>query len=371
MDYSIEIARSQRLLRQLDMEALIEDLGIIIDYQMGYDIYAHCPDPNHIDRNPSFHICCADEEDAAGENLLGYYNCWSHPDNTMSSRNFLNLVAKILYNKWDRIPNARDLKKASTWIRQKYNISAKKVDDLPVIKLPRPKKIEYPMLDFPKSIPIRLAQSKFRRYLEKRHISLKRANELDVGAVENPGDTFYGCLRETVPGIIFPIRWRGKIANWFVRSILRVQSRYKARYAPKMPLGKHEGILWAPDGCYPHSSKILVEGILDAERVRQIVKDNGFRFEVNAVLGGQLHEKQALNLFMSKSLIHLADGDHGGLALSKSILQKLPNTDIVMLPDGMDPNDVDEKFIFDVLNNHVNDEKLKDSSNIRIKSYRG
>ncbi len=359
-----DLVRVQRLLRRLDMEEVLEDLDIVINYINGCDAYCECPDPDHYDENPSFHICIHDVEDKYGNSKLGRFNCWSHPDkDSMRGFNFLDLIAKIKFDLWGfrddgklNWPNEQQRSNASAWLRKEYLKSGSEDNSVKIQRTikKRVKAVnDWRELLMPPIHNIEDSESRFIEYLEKREIPLERAMELRVKSVRSTGDDLRGVLRNTIPGILFPIVWEGKDVNWYIRGInKRLAKNAKGRYCPKRPLGKDAGILWSPDGIPPKVPVIIVEGIFDAERVRSIVVKNKLLFTVVAVLGGRLYDEQAKHLRTADYIVHLADGDDGGVTLSESIKGKLDKFTKVLireLPEGEDPGDADEYLILKLL----------------------
>jgi hypothetical protein len=363
-----DLLRVQRLLRRVDMEEVLEDLGIEVMWVNGCDAYCMCPDPDHYDENPSFHICIQDVEDKYGNSKLGWWNCWSHPDeNSMRGFNFMDLVAKIRFDLWGyredeklNWPTEKQRSSAASWLRKEY---LKGGSEESIVRVERSMKTrikaikDWRELLLPPVHNIQDSDDEYIEYLERREITLERAIELRVKSVRSPGDQLRSVLRRTIPGVLFPIVWDGKDVNWYVRGInKRLASNAKGRYCPGLPLGKGAGILWAPDGIEPKTPVILVEGIFDAERVRGIVIRNELNFNIVAVLGGRLYSEQAKHLRTAEYVIHLADGDAGGKTLSESIKDKLGKFTKVLirpLPDGEDPGDAEEDLILELLDKPV------------------
>lgn len=357
-----EVMRVQRLLRRLDLERVLEEgFGLEILWRRGSDVYLECPDPNHLDANPSFHVCVEDVEDDLGRSRLGCYHCWSHPmDGGLSGRNFLTLAAKVRFDLWededgDPIwPKEAQRAESAAWLRREFLSEEASIDRIERIVDRRTKLevVEPRELIWPPSRSIVEAPLRFAEYLESREITLERSEELGVLAVENSGRRLRGALRETIPGVLFPIKWNGVEVNWYLRGISRgLKSSSKGRYCPGIPLGKG-GFFWAPDGVRVESPKVVVEGIFDAERVRTIAREVGFDCDVVAVLGGRLYPEQVKWLRGSKFILHLADGDEGGITLGKMVrkeLEKFTRVFVRVLPDGKDPADADAGIVRSLL----------------------
>jgi hypothetical protein len=349
-----ELERAQRLLRRVDLEEVLDYLGIDAIDRKGADVYAECPDPDHDDRNPSFHVCVEDVRGRDGRDRLGSFNCWSHPGGGLSGSNFLDLVARVRSEIWGededgnrRRPREADRDAAATWIRQ-YFVGNDR-GDLERLKRRaldrRELATEERRLPWPPNRPVAGADPRFLEYLSVRGITPVRAAELDIRAVSSPGRALSRVLGETVPAVLFPIALRGRNVNWFARAVSReTPKRAKGRYAPT-PLGR-AGVVWAPDEPDRSLPLILVEGIFDAERVRRVLTENpGLAAppsNVVAVLGARLVDEQAQRLRGHPAYLHLADGDDGGRTLSESIARGLGDHATVVvreLPPGTDPAD--------------------------------
>jgi hypothetical protein len=356
-----DVERTQRLLRRLDVMEVLEDLDLEIVRRNGADVYCLCPDPSHVESNPSFHICVEDITDSEGRERLGWFHCWSHPNEPLKGVNFLDLVARIRGNIWDRWPTGAERVEAGTWLRTEYIRGNGEEGDASLeMALKRRERLvrveEKAELVWPPNVPIERARPEFLRYLLKRDISLERAKELDLRAVSSAGDV--PCLLRTVPGILFPIKEGGKVVNWYVRSIFRVPSRVKGRYCPGIPFVKDAGIVWVTGGEVDLSKPVaLVEGIYDAERVRTILLEHPGvspipAGNVLAVLGGRVYPNQARRIRGLPFLIHLADGDEGGRSLWRTVEEHLSNwtrPTFRPLPEGMDPGDAPVDLILEAL----------------------
>jgi hypothetical protein len=357
-----DVHRTQNLLRRLDLEEVLADLDLVIAYRNGADAYFECPDPSHRENNPSFHVCVEDVTDADGESHLGYFNCWSHPGEPLKGLDFLDLVARIRGNVWDRGSRNSERIEAAKWLRSEYLLNGE--DPLGDLQLTEAlgrrergfRAPDYKVLTFPPNVPVSQARPEFRRYLENREISAERALELDLRAVSSVGDL--GYLSKTIPGVLFPIRDGGRVINWYVRSIYRVPSKQKGRYCSGLPFVKDAGVMWLTGDRVDRDSPVaLVEGIFDAERVRAVLLRNPGASPVPpgnvvAVLGGRVYPSQARRLSGVKAVIHLADGDEGGKNLWRTVKEHLSHWTHVearTLPDGTDPGDAPEDVILEAL----------------------
>lgn len=343
-----EAERRLRLLRRLDLEEVLTDLGVDILWTKGADGYAECPDPDHVDGNPSFHVCLEEVTNRKGQNRLGWFNCWSHEGGTgvdLRGVNFLDLVARIRGGVWDRWTTDDERRAAAGWLRQKYVRTHQGGAERAARRRIRViRQVETGELVWPKSKGIAESDPEFRTYLKGRGFPLGRAVRLGVRAVKRSGDV--SCLSNTVPALLFPIYSEGEAVNWFARSITRrVESKNKGRYAPGVALGS-AGIFWAPERPDFSKAVALTEGLLDAERVKRVV--NGHELAVAetnvlAVLGGSIHKVQASRLRACPAVYVLADGDKGGAALLKSVkaqLERFTNVVDASMPAGCDPDDV-------------------------------
>jgi hypothetical protein len=368
-----ELERAQRLLRRLDLEEVLDELGIDVLYYRGSDAYCECPDPEHDDANPSFHVCVEDVTDERGRDRIGAYNCWSHPGDGLRGLNFLDLVARVLFGIWgedaegfQRWPREEDRDRAAAWLRRTFldrdDGDLERLRNAAAGRRKRARVVLDGELIFPPSRPIAEADPRFQIYLERRWITPERARELGVVAVEIAGRALSRTLGETVPAVLFPIRWDGAVVNWFARALSpRAPKKAKGRYAPRVLLGKR-GVLWLPDPVDFGKPLVLVEGIFDAERVRRLILERRppglVPGNVGAVLGGRLTSEQARRLRGFSLVIHLADGDAGGKTLGESIQEQLESFVRVVskpLPDGTDPGDAPEEVLLEAL--ELNEER--------------
>lgn len=353
-----ELERAQRLLRRVDLEEVLDALGVDVLHHVGSDAYSECPDPGHDDANPSFHVCVEDVVGRDGRDRLGAFNCWSHPGEGLSGANFLDLAARILRELWgEDFPRDDDRDAAATWIRRNF-LSGDAVDlerlKARAVRVRRDLR-ERRELSFPPSRPIADADPRFRLYLERRGITPERAAELDVRAVPTTGRDLRSVLGDTVPAVLFPILREGEPVNWYARAISRFAPKSaKGRYAP-VRLGR-AGVVWSPDVRDPAAPLVLVEGIFDAERVRRVLLANpglvAPASNVAAVLGGRVSPEQARTLRGHPVVIHLADGDAGGVTLSGSVEAQFRDHAVVRvrrLPDGTDPADAPEDAVLAAL----------------------
>lgn len=361
-----DLERTQRLLRLLDLEEVLEEgLGLAVLDRKGADLYFACPDPGHKDRNPSFHVCVEDVLDDEGRCRLGWFHCWSHPEDALRGLDLLDLVARVREGVWGegdddrpRWPTEEQRTRARAWLRETYVRGAGADERAHRRNLVREARSEVRALEatgelvWPPGPPIESARAPFRDYLRRRGFSLERAAQLDVRAVSVPGDRLSRAIGGTCPGVLFPIYWEGRAANWFLRAIEPdVDPKHKGRYCPGTRLHR-AGILWAPDGVRPDVPTALVEGIFDAERVRRVVLAHGLDHQVVAVLGGRLVPEQARSLRGVRELIHVADGDAGGETLAETIKREMgPWCEVrsESMPPGRDPGDAEEADVLRAL----------------------
>ena len=355
--------RTQRFLRRLDLEEVLEDLGLEVSHRNGADLYCMCPDESHEDAHPSFHVCVEDVFDERGRNRLGWFNCWSHPGGSIYGMDFLDLVSRVQRGEFNQFSTDDEREQAEKWLRAEYfklrvkhprvesredlyaSLEAHRLSKQPLAK---------PDLIWPPSQPIEFAAPEFPRYLAGRGVTRERAVELGVRAVRSTGTELKSTLRNTVPGVLFQIRKGGADANWFVRGITkRLPSRDKGRYCPGVPLAS-VGVTWGDGEVDPTRPVVLVEGIFDALRAQRTLVELGDDAvtsvgNVRAVLGGRVHEAQARALRGAKQVVCLADGDAGGATLGESVRGRFgvffADVRVHSMPEGTDPADAPEEVV--------------------------
>lgn len=359
-----EAERVLRLLRRLDLEEVLDDLGLDILWYKGVDAYMDCPDPSHEDQNPSFHVCIEETEDDEGRNLLGWFNCWSHPQPGLSSQNFLDLVARVKYSIWEDedgepiSPTDEDRMRAASYLRSTYLRGERAVEpnqaaDDALRKRERSASSSSDRapqgLIWPPSVGIMEGPERFRSYLTRRGFPLERAVELGARCVERHGKV--EALYHTGPAVLFPIVHGGEVVNWFARAIGRVDKKNKGRYAPGVKLAK-AGVMWCPERLDSSLPVVMVEGLFDRERVYRVSCAHGLHVNVVGILGGRLDPAQARRLRGFPEALVLADGDNGGEIMIKSVEEHLGGSVPVRafrLPQGTDPDDAPEELILKAL----------------------
>lgn len=328
-----------RWINRVDIEDVLDRLGIQITHYNSDDAYAHCPNPDHVDHNPSFHV-------AISGSRRGSYNCWGC---STGGKNFVDLVAKILSNIWDRAPNKIERMSAIDWLKDASD-APRGVDAIAEdsvrrrLRLSRGDSPKRNGLIWPPTVPV--AGTEAEAYLAGRGVSLARAAQLGVRAVLESGEDLRGCLHKTLPGVLFPIKWGGEAVSWYIRAVGDVPSSCKGRYPPGVPLS---GVFWSEGVPVTGKPAILVEGIFDAERVSRIIRDRELRWEpsnVLALLGGNLTTKHVRELRRFPHVHVLADGDSAGGKVARSVRQKFgQSSSFDVLPVGTDPGDAPEEEI--------------------------
>ena len=336
-----------QVLRQLDLEEVLDELGIDVEDKVGADAYARCPDPDHADGKPSFHVCVDDVRGSDGKSRLGLYNCWSHPPPGLSG-GFVNLVARCLTGAWDRDVTAEELDAARRWLVERVSSDAK-LRSRPRVK--RAAESSAPS-EIPWPLTLEVAEvAEVARYLARRGITAERARRLGIRAVVRSGPELERCLGRTLPGALFPIGERA----WYVRSASpTTESKFKGRYPPGARL-QSAGALWSEGEPSP-GPVVLVEGIFDAERVARLAASYAIGVapsNVMSALGGNLTEAQARKVRTISAgcgVRALGDGDDGGLRFVESARSKIGDQ-VVMLrtPMGTDPGDAPEHVIRELL----------------------
>lgn len=338
-----------KILRKIDLEEALDELGVEVVERSGADVYCHCPDPSHIDEKPSFHVCVEDVTSRDGKSRIGLFNCWSHPPPGLSG-GFQVLVARLMFDGWDSDVTDEQMSRARAWLEAR---AAGEVSDMARRRRrssrsraenPSPKYVPWPPTLDVAEVP------EVGTYLLRRGIDLQRARSMGVRAVVRSGKDLERCLSRTLPGALFPV---GDGA-WYVRSVVPdVESKFKGRYPPGAGL-QGAGALWS---CFEPTPGpvVLVEGIFDADRVSQISVDNGLGWpagNVMAALGGNLTDAQARtvrSLAAGHQVLALGDGDDGGKRFCSSVMAKLPWAIERRTPQGSDPGDAPESVVVELL----------------------
>lgn len=338
---------SSKLLRYVDVEDILEVLGIDVEYVRDGDAYFACPDPNHVDGSPSAHVHIEDDR------RLGWVNCWSHPDRSMSTKDFFVFCTRVRQDMWDRWPRPREVRATVDWLVEQFDLEND--DEFRMMRIrsrERETSVREPEepaeLLIPELSPL---DQECRQYLSRRHIDGPRADLLGCRLVCSAGDLH--CIRDTVPGVWFPIRHRGKVVNWFLRSLRDVPSRHKGRYAPRAALHK-AGVVWSAVEPLRMKPICLVEGIFDAERVSELLRRNKTNIppeNVFAALGGKLTDQQAATLrsLMPSTCVVLCDGDEAGLGFGESVTSRLNRVTVRQAPPGTDPGDCPEDILLGMI----------------------
>lgn len=339
----------KNLIRRVDLEEVLDELGILVLDRKGADACAQCPHPDHPDSDPSFHVCVEDVVDASGRGRLGWYHCWSHPDREMSGGDVTVLVAKVRSAAWGRDPRPDEVREAVRWLEGRAGVDP----GAALRRRARQRRVvasgDGRRLVWPPVVRLSDAPPEFVSYLAGRGICASRAERLGAAAVLEAGDGLEGCLGPTIPGVLLPVRHMGEVVSWYVRSIdPGCPSRSKARYSPGAGL-QARGVMWSADEPVVGAPVVVVEGIFDADRVSRFVERHGVGLEprnVLAALGGSLTEAQARRVrYLNPSrVLALGDGDAGGERLVSSVVSRVGSLVVgACAPRGTDPGECSDR----------------------------
>lgn len=346
---------ARKLIKKLDLEEVLDELGLLIERRTGADAYALCPHPDHFENRASFHVCVEDVVDSKGRNRIGWANCWSHPDDEMQISDFTVLVAKIRSEAWNRDPTKDEIHEARRWLLDNAAPDPEAAARRRAMAHRRANDREGSELLWPPTVALSDAPTEIAEYLALRGIGPTRAAELGARAVLQTGDRLTKVLGDTIPGVLFPIRHLGEEISWYVRSIDRdCPGKFKSRYSPRAFL-QTRGVLWSPGEPVASRPIVLVEGIFDADRVSQLIIKKQLPFEarnVLSVLGGNLHESQArrIRTLCPPRVLVIGDGDKGGEKMGNSVVQYLGGiVEVQNTPIGTDPGDCREEVLIRML----------------------
>lgn len=323
------------------------------------DAYARCPNPDHDDGNPSFHVAISGPR-------RGSYNCWGCE---LGGRNFTDLVAVLLSSAWGRPPTKQERLDAVEWLKDASGTTrgAGAIAEDSVRRRIRLSGKADPIkhgLIWPPTLPI--AGTVVEPYLAGRGISLERAEQIGARAVLDSGE-LERCLGKTIPGVLIPIRWGGEDVSWYVRAVGDVLRGCKGRYPPGVPLS---GVFWTESEPVRGSPVALVEGIFDAERVSRIIRERALEWHpgnVLALLGGNLTSRHVRELRRFSHVHVLADGDAAGVKIAKAVSKKFgSSSSFDAMPTGSDPGDAPEDLIATALISA----RRRAANHVRIRSGR-
>lgn len=307
-------SEARKIRRRVDIEDVLRRLRIEFK-RRDDDLYSVCPNPEHKDRDPSWHI-----RSVQGDMKNGVFNCWS----CKWSGDIYSLVSKL---RGVDFAGAVAFVKAS--MREAATIAPAEISDDDYLQGMQP--AEPPEIGFfwpdergvlrpftPK--PIRF-DSDCAVYLRSRWIGSQY--------VERHGLLDWQEKRR----IIVPILRRGRMISWVARSYVGASPK---TFAPKGAPKRWE--IFGLDLLDHAIAEVnIVEGWVDQIRLSQIGVQNAL-----AICGSTLTEPQVEEIVFARRVIVWMDGDKAGEVLAEDVAGWLGyerELMIVEMPEGKDPGD--------------------------------
>ena len=297
-------------IRNVDVEIVVQKLGIEYTKRDDFELYARCPNPDHADKKPSWHIHAE-----LGAHNNGLFHCWS----CKWSGNVFALIMTVKRISFVRaLQFAEQCRKEISYettcevAAEEYERSLNGVEPGEVGLIWKGKKIQ--------AVSIEINKDAW-RYLRSRWIGSEY--------IERFGFLDWKEGRR----VIVPIFRDGRLISWIARSY--VGSKPKT-LAPQNAPKKWE--IFGYDNVNVATKAVTVaEGWVDVIRLMQIGRPNPI-----ALCGSKITEYQAEFLSQFKSIEVWMDGDKAGEVLAKDAaawLGRDRQIRVVPLPQGMDPGE--------------------------------
>jgi DNA primase len=304
-----------KLREALDVEALLKTLGIVY-VKREEDLYSVCPNPQHKDSDPSWHIRAV-----TGDRKNGVFNCWS----CKWAGDVYTLIQAI---------KRCDFPAAVAFVRE---LGPSSVPHRPAAEL-RPVDYETNLRPYtPGPIGFKWRRTKtepLHTFAPEPILPGSAASEYLLDRWIGPGYiTRHNLLdwREQ-RRIVVPIVRRGILISWVARSYADALPK---AIAPEGAPKRWE--IFALDQLDRSIPEVhLVEGWVDQIRVSQIGIKN-----VIAICGSKLTEYQVEEILFAKKIIVWMDGDKAGEVLVGDVRDWFAHRRllVVRMPDGTDPGD--------------------------------
>jgi DNA primase len=121
-----------------------------------------------------------------------------------------------------------------------------------------------------------------------------------------------------------------------------VNTRGKWVFPPRLPKNT---LLYG----YFQARHLLHQGVVVVECPWGVLRVTQLGIPAVALLGTSLSPKQRLLLLKLPKVVLLLDGDRAGRRATSSISAQLPNALPIDLPDGLDPDDLTDDSLLDIL----------------------
>jgi len=297
----------RKSLRNVDVEAVLQKLGIQYVVRDNFELYSRCPNPEHKDKDPSWHI-----HSELKHPKNGVFHCWS----CKWSGNVVNLVMKVKGISFSHAVRFVELCKKEIV----YDDQQVTDDDYEKIFKGEPGEISMEWKGSPIVLePIVCGVGKAWEYLQSRFIGQKYIE-------------LFGLLDwKEKQRVIVPIRREGRLISWIGRSYVGDKPK---TLAPKNAPKRWE--LFGYDQINLNVNAISVtEGWVDVIRLLQIGRPNPI-----ALCGSKATEYQVEFLSQFKNIELWLDGDKAGEVMAENLVSWLGHgrrISVVDLPEGKDP----------------------------------
>jgi len=174
-------------------------------------------------------------------------------------------------------------------------------------------------------------------FLVRKGITPQTARRYEVGAYHGPG-MLSGCVGVRLLGP------DGKPLGYAGRRLDpdQTQTRGKWVFPPRLPKST---LLYG----YHHVRHLLHRGVVVVECPWGVLRVTQLGIPAVALLGTSLSPSQRALLLGLPKVVLLLDGDQAGTRATTSIRAQLANAIPVNLPDGLDPDDLSDNGLLDVL----------------------
>lgn len=359
----------RRVAKQVDIEVLLAIIGINYEDRSN-ELYAICPNPEHLDEDPSWSI-----NNKEGHKSFGLHSCWS----CGFAGDFIQLTATIMSTEDDRWT----YEDATNWIIEKV-CNGEALDEDAFYDMALESKLHdideednEPMdvISLPREFKLLRTKNQFFEYATSREITPIQLVKYGIG---------FAVRGKYQNRLIIPFKLNGEIVSFFARSILKnIPKKFRGLYPPGPKMNK---LIWPYDDVDPSLGYIIcVEGPIDVLRLKAL----GFK-NVVCLFGAKISDYQVIVIDIlfaqykidtgKTPVINLmpdADGEikitskkalyTKGKLMLKHAEEKLKykyRVYVIDLPDGEDPGSASPDDIFNAFSNK---RTLSSEGNIIIK----